>query len=730
MAEIDKFEMMEVLTKKQEEERQRKAKAKKRNYIVGFSITAALLVCLAVIYTLSATIWLVDVASLPYVTYSYSADNNGEKTATITKFNPEVIEKDGVSVQVYPHKFVIPKTVNGLKVTGIANSAFANFTELETIIMPDTIEYIGDYAFYGCTNLKNITFSKNISHLGEGAFDATAYWNNLSESEVHVIADILYKVGSDVIEPNTVLLYNEDSYIPDVFNSGSYKYIYMEDWGDEINQWSNALFADNDNVVYVEIPSFINEIPENSFKNCKNLMGVGLTDSTTRIGDGAFSNCTSLIHVEINESVISIGSEAFLNTGISDITLPSTMENIGSGAFKNCLNIVNFTWPSNLNIPVSAFEGCTNLTSFSFDESGYEQISAIGSKAFKDTSLSEFTFPKNVQVIAESVLENVDELETVYLYQGKLTYDHYDNEVLLGVTRIEPNAFKGSTGQNSKLSSIILLDDNKNKVTPAGELNFPISLQNTATSSSSGSIFANTSVSKVTFPANVSKTAPDMFANDLNLKEVNFELKHVGTQYVGMKYIGFRSFYNTGLENIVIPNTVETIESNAFENSAMLKNVTLPDETSKFTTISSSLFAGCVSLESVNINSNIYTIKQQAFVKNYSLNFVYIPFNDLSETASDDAKSKLTIEPGTFAQAREEGSDTKLAIFLNIKESNADNNRMPSPIFEVDNEGNYVLDEHGERIMKSAGWYDDTCKVYWKGMWEFNDQGVPTPIVG
>lgn len=711
MAEADKFEMMEVLTKKQEEERKRKLKAKKRNYIVGFSLLGVGVITLSVIYALSATIWLKDIASLPYVTYTYSAEPNGEKVATITKFNPQIVEKDGQKYEEYPSKFIIPETVNGLKVTAIANSAFANFTKLETIVMPDTIEYIGDYAFYGCTNLANIEFSKNITHLGAEAFEETAYVKNLDENKVHVISDILYKVGNNVIQPNTVLVKNEDSIIPDKFKGNQFNYVYFDDWNDEINQWSNALFTGNKNLVYVEIPSYIEYIPNDTFKNASNLIGVSLTSSTKRIGNSAFANCTNLSDIEINESVVSIGDEALMGTGIENINLPETMENIGNGAFKNCLNIVEFNWPSNLNIPDNAFYGCENLKSFTFDEAGYKNIQYIGKSAFKNTSLEEFTFPMNVSVVSESVLENVDELKTIYMYEGRIEYDHFDNEVFYGIGTIQPNAFKTKDGSTSNLKSVVLLDENQNKLTPENKVTLPKTLQVVSTSSSSGSTFANTSISEFTFPANVTKTAPSMFENALNLKKVNFETRHIGTSYSGIQYISFKTFANTGLEEIVIPDSVSTIEANTFENSKLLKKVVLPGDNSKLVTIPSSLFLGCESLESVNINKNIYTIKTQSFTNTYSLEYVYIP---------NDNPNKLTIEKYAFQDVRRQG-EGKMPIYLNVSKDEVNSIRMPEPVIEVN--------EDGQEAVVSAGWYDTTCQVYWKDMWEFVD-GVPTPKKG
>ena len=50
-------------------------------------------------------------------------------------------------------EIVIPETYKGGKVVSIEASGFENFTNLESVVLPDTIKTINARAFYGCTNL-------------------------------------------------------------------------------------------------------------------------------------------------------------------------------------------------------------------------------------------------------------------------------------------------------------------------------------------------------------------------------------------------------------------------------------------------------------------------------------------------------------------------------------------------------------------------------------------------
>ena len=63
-------------------------------------------------------------------------------------------------------------TVNGRerRVKGIDKSAFEANENLTSIILPSTIETIGDYAFYDCTNLTSVTLLSDNAVIGDQAF--------------------------------------------------------------------------------------------------------------------------------------------------------------------------------------------------------------------------------------------------------------------------------------------------------------------------------------------------------------------------------------------------------------------------------------------------------------------------------------------------------------------------------------------------------------------------------
>ena len=66
----------------------------------------------------------------------------------------------------------IPSTYNGKPVTAIGDSAFdknENKRVIKSVVIPNTIKTIGNFAFFGC-ELTSIIIPKNVTYLGRGAF--------------------------------------------------------------------------------------------------------------------------------------------------------------------------------------------------------------------------------------------------------------------------------------------------------------------------------------------------------------------------------------------------------------------------------------------------------------------------------------------------------------------------------------------------------------------------------
>lgn len=64
----------------------------------------------------------------------------------------------------------IPSELFGVPVKGIQSCAFRQYKYLVSVVIPESIEYIGDYAFHNCPNLTTISLPKHDIQIGEGVF--------------------------------------------------------------------------------------------------------------------------------------------------------------------------------------------------------------------------------------------------------------------------------------------------------------------------------------------------------------------------------------------------------------------------------------------------------------------------------------------------------------------------------------------------------------------------------
>ncbi|MGN1443077.1 MAG: leucine-rich repeat protein [Acutalibacteraceae bacterium] len=101
---------------------------------------------------------------------------NGE--AVITDYNDTVYED-----------IVIPSSFDGYKVVGIEKNAFRDCSRITGIEIPESVEFIGEYAFYYCTSLKKVIMGNKISSIGMNTF------YNCKELEYINLSNNLTKIG-------------------------------------------------------------------------------------------------------------------------------------------------------------------------------------------------------------------------------------------------------------------------------------------------------------------------------------------------------------------------------------------------------------------------------------------------------------------------------------------------------------------------------------------------------
>lgn len=90
---------------------------------------------------------------------------NGTLSYTIEDYKVCITGFEGSN----PH-LVIPEIIEGMPVSGIGKKAFLGNRSLQHIILPETIEWIGDWAFCNCVQLQRVELPSRPIRLGKGLF--------------------------------------------------------------------------------------------------------------------------------------------------------------------------------------------------------------------------------------------------------------------------------------------------------------------------------------------------------------------------------------------------------------------------------------------------------------------------------------------------------------------------------------------------------------------------------
>ncbi len=259
---------------------------------------------------------------------------------------------------------------------------YAYREKITSVILPEGITNLGNYAFYDCKNLKSVTIPASVQQIGSMTF-----FGCRSISAFAVSRDSAYFCADD-----SGVLYTKDQSVllqaPRSL-SGSYR---IPEETVKIADYAFYLCA---NLTAVELPKGLKTIGAAAFSGCSGLQTVAVPASVSAVGSGAFSDCSALTSISVekeNANYSSDESGVLLNKeqtvliqapgGISgSYSLPETVTKIGESAFVWCMELEEVIFGAKLaEIGKNAFTGCEYLSLMRF----YGNAPTIHSSAFTD----------------------------------------------------------------------------------------------------------------------------------------------------------------------------------------------------------------------------------------------------------------------------------------------------------------------------------------------------------
>ena len=315
----------------------------------------------------------------------------------------------------------------------------------------------------------------------------------------------------------------------------------------------------------IKLPDSVTYIGQDIFRNCTNLASVTIPDSVASVGYGAFNGCSSLTSIDIPNSATSIGGYAFYNcSSLTSIDIPNSVTIIGSHAFDGCSCLNSIEIPNGVAIiGEGTFRVCTSLTSLIIPNN----VTNIGDMAFGGcSSLTTIEIPNGVTIIRQSTFAGCSSSTSVTIGNSVTSIGSYAFNSCSGLTSIDiPNSVTiigyGAFQSCSGLTSVNITDITAwCNITFGGSGSNPLSYAK--------HLYINgVEVTDLVIPNSVTSIENYVFwgCSGLNSVTISNNVTRIGD-------MGF--YLCDGLTSVTIGNSVTRIGSYAFRGCTSLTSIT------------------------------------------------------------------------------------------------------------------------------------------------------------
>ena len=246
--------------------------------------------------------------------YYYAVKDDGTVAVAAVKY-------DGAEVP-------IPAELSGRKVTEVLQTVlYSGSDDVRTLVIPEGVTEIGEYAFSSCDNLQSVTLPATLESIGASAFSDCAL--------------ISLTIPADTTLGQRAFSGNGLGYV--TIGDG----VTVGDWafagiggnnvtiGDGVTVGANA-FSDSE--VHVLTLGEGNSLGASAFSGCTSLTALDIPANTS-VGNWAFSECTGLNSVTINDGAV-LNDRAFYGcTGLTNVFISAGVTEMGSMVFIGCTNL-------------------------------------------------------------------------------------------------------------------------------------------------------------------------------------------------------------------------------------------------------------------------------------------------------------------------------------------------------------------------------------------------------
>lgn len=386
---------------------------------------------------------------------------------------------------------------------------------------------------------------------------------------------------------------------------------------------------------WLRLPEGLREIGASAFYDAR-VDGVALPDGVKRIGSYAFAGASAL-SIILPEGLEEMGAGALSSTDLMEVTIPPRLRTIPENAFMYCrsLHLVNF--PEGLEeIGKGAFMMCEKLRRVTLPST----LKRIGKSAFGGCdALRSITLPTGIEHVAESAFQSCKSLKAVCRADMSADEPGYglclsqdgtrllccpaglEGEVIVpqGVTEIAESAFSGA----EMVTRVVLPEG----VRSLGEQVFAfcsaleeISLPQSLESIGDECFIWCTGLREIVIPRGVKTLGQKIFYScrtsgpdqriQIRLSPDNPYFRQVdGALYSG-DMTRMVCLSGDCSEEVVIPDTVCSIDAEVFRYADQLRRIVLPKGVKE---LPDDMFWGCPALEEIIIPDSVEKIAPHCF---------------------------------------------------------------------------------------------------------------------